>query len=60
MSNFHSDIINAATSALTNNNFESIELLQPKLITNEKENDIKILSYLINRIEENLYKYIIS
>ena len=52
MSNFHSDIINAATSALTNNNFESIELLQPKLITNEKENDIKILSYLINRIEE--------
>ena len=52
MSNFHSDIINAATSALTDNNFESIELLQPKLITNEKENDIKILSYLINRIEE--------
>ena len=39
MSNFHSDIINAATSALTNNNFESIELLQPKLITNEKENE---------------------
>ena len=40
MSNFHSDIIKAATSALTDNSFESIELLQPKLITNEKENDI--------------------
>tara|TARA_B100000965_G_C19203168_1_gene588270 strand:+ start:238 stop:417 length:180 start_codon:yes stop_codon:yes gene_type:complete len=52
MSNFHNDIINAATSALTDDSFESIELLQPKLITNEKENDIKILSYLINRIEE--------
>ena len=52
MNDFHGDILKASSTALTDHGIDSIEALQPKLIVNEIENEIKILSYLTNRIEE--------
>ena len=52
MDNLRDEITRAAKTALTDRNIESDELLQPKLIINEIDNEKKTLSYLVNRIED--------
>ena len=51
MNNINDEIIKAANTALTDRSIESDELLQPKLIVNEIENELKTLSYLVNRLD---------
>ena len=51
MNTINDEILRAANTALTDRSVESDELLQPKLIINEIENELKTLSYLVNRLE---------
>ena len=46
MNNINDEIVKAANTALTDHSVESDELLQPKLIINEIENELKTLSIM--------------